>query len=41
MATTDEMLVILDEVKARSLADKGLVDDERFRRIVDDIIGAA
>lgn len=41
MATTDEMMVILDEVKARSLADKGLVDDERFRRIVDDIIGAA
>ncbi len=34
-ASTEEMQAILDEVKERSLAEKNLLDDERFLEIVD------
>src|SRR3990170_1041340 len=40
-ASTEQMQEILEEVKGRSLAAKGLIDDDRFRDIVDSIIGAA
>jgi len=40
-ASTEQMQAILEEVKGRSLAAKGLIDDDRFRDIVDSIIGAA
>jgi isopropylmalate/homocitrate/citramalate synthase len=33
-ATDEQALAILDEVKARSLETKGLVDDEAFTEIV-------
>ncbi len=36
-ATTEQMQSILDEVKARSLAVKGLVDDDAFLEIVDQV----
>jgi isopropylmalate/homocitrate/citramalate synthase len=38
-ATEDQALAILDEVKARSLATKGLVDDEAFADIVAAVTG--
>jgi isopropylmalate/homocitrate/citramalate synthase len=38
-ATPEQMQLILDEVKARSLATKGLVDDETFGEIVDQVTG--
>jgi isopropylmalate/homocitrate/citramalate synthase len=38
-ATTDEMQAILDEVKARSLEAKGLLDDDAFEAIVDEVTG--
>ena len=37
-ATPEELQAILDEVKAQSLASKGLVDDESFLDIVDRVI---
>lgn len=40
-ASTESMQAILDEVKTRSLADKALIDDDRFRVIVDGVLGAA
>jgi len=40
-ASTESMQTILDEVKARSLADKALIGDDRFRMIVDGVLGAA
>jgi isopropylmalate/homocitrate/citramalate synthase len=36
-ASTEQMQAILDEVKARSLAVKGLVDDAAFRHVVDQV----
>ena len=36
-ATTEQMQGILDEVKARSLQTKGLLDDETFSAIVDQV----
>jgi isopropylmalate/homocitrate/citramalate synthase len=36
-ATAEQMQAILDEVKARSLETKGLLDDEAFSTIVDRI----
>jgi isopropylmalate/homocitrate/citramalate synthase len=36
-ASTEQMQTILDEVKARSLAVKGLVDDDAFVQIVDQV----
>lgn len=38
-ATTEQMQPILDEVKARSLATKALIDDETFTEILDSVIG--
>lgn len=40
-ASTEQMQAMLEEVKGRSLATKGLIDDDRFRDIVDGIIGPA
>jgi isopropylmalate/homocitrate/citramalate synthase len=39
-ATTEQLQVILDEVKGRSLETKGLVDDDAFLQIVDQVTGA-
>src|SRR3990170_4471843 len=39
IASAEETQAILDEVKARSLADKGLLDDEVFLAIVDRVTG--
>lgn len=39
-ASTEAMQTILEEVKGRSLADKALIDDDRFRVIVDGVLGA-
>ena len=39
-ATTEQLQTILDEVKGRSLETKGLVDDDAFLRIVDQVTGA-
>jgi isopropylmalate/homocitrate/citramalate synthase len=36
-ASTEQMQAILDEVKARSLAVKGLVDDDAFLHVVDQV----
>jgi isopropylmalate/homocitrate/citramalate synthase len=38
-ATTEQMQPILDEVKARSIATKGLIDDETFGEILDAVTG--
>ena len=38
-ATTEQLQTILDEVKGRSLETKGLVDDEAFLKIVDQVTG--
>ena len=38
-ATTEQLQTILDEVKGRSLETKGLVDDEAFLEIVDQVTG--
>jgi isopropylmalate/homocitrate/citramalate synthase len=38
-ATTEQLQTILDEVKGRSLETKGLVDDDAFLRIVDQVMG--
>jgi isopropylmalate/homocitrate/citramalate synthase len=38
-ATTEQMQPILDEVKARSLASKALIDDETFTEILDAVTG--
>ena len=38
-ATTEQMQPILDEVKARSLATKALIDDETFTEILDAVTG--
>ncbi|MEO8422539.1 MAG: pyruvate carboxyltransferase [Actinomycetota bacterium] len=38
-ATTEQLQTILDEVKARSLETKGLVDDDAFLRIVEQVTG--
>jgi isopropylmalate/homocitrate/citramalate synthase len=37
-ATTEQMTTMLDEVKARSLETKGLVDDEAFAAIADGVL---
>jgi isopropylmalate/homocitrate/citramalate synthase len=37
-ATTEQLQTILDEVKGRSLETKGLVDDDAFLRIVDQVM---
>jgi isopropylmalate/homocitrate/citramalate synthase len=37
-ATTDQMLAMLDAVKARSLETKGLIDDETFTTIADGVL---
>jgi isopropylmalate/homocitrate/citramalate synthase len=37
-ATTEQMTTMLDEVKARSLETKGLVDDETFAAIADEVL---
>jgi isopropylmalate/homocitrate/citramalate synthase len=39
-ATTEQLQTILDEVKGRSLETKGLVDDDAFLRIVDQVTGS-
>jgi isopropylmalate/homocitrate/citramalate synthase len=39
-ATPEQMQAILDDVKARSLASKGLVDDDAFVEIVDRVISS-
>jgi isopropylmalate/homocitrate/citramalate synthase len=39
-ATTGQLQTILDEVKGRSLETKGLVDDDAFLRIVDQVTGS-
>jgi isopropylmalate/homocitrate/citramalate synthase len=36
-ATTDQMMAMLDEVKARSLEAKGLIDDEAFAAIAEQV----
>jgi len=38
-ATTAQMQTMLEEVKERSLADKSLIDDDRFRRIAAEVLG--
>ncbi len=38
-ASREQIAEILDEVKERSLAEKGLLDDERFLAIVDRVVG--
>ena len=38
-ATTEQLQTILDEVKGRSLETKGLVDDDAFLEIVDQVTG--
>jgi len=38
-ANREQLQAILEEVKARSLETKGLLDDERFLEIVDRITG--
>lgn len=38
-ATTEQLQTILDEVKGRSLETKGLVDDDAFLRIVEQVTG--
>jgi len=38
-ASPEEILTILEQVKERSLADKGLLDDEAFLEIVDRVTG--
>jgi isopropylmalate/homocitrate/citramalate synthase len=40
-ATPEQLQQILDEVKARSLATKGLLDDEQFLDVVDQVTGSA
>jgi isopropylmalate/homocitrate/citramalate synthase len=37
-ASTEQMTAMLDEVKARSLATKGLIDDEAFATIADEVL---
>jgi isopropylmalate/homocitrate/citramalate synthase len=39
-ATTEQLQTILDEVKGRSLETKGLVDDDAFLRIVEQVTGS-
>jgi len=39
-ATTEQIETILSEVKGRSLAMKGLLDDETMASVVDDIVGS-
>jgi isopropylmalate/homocitrate/citramalate synthase len=39
-ATTEQLQTILDEVKGRSLRTKGLLDDEAFLQIVDQVTGS-
>ena len=40
-ATTEQLQTILDEVKGRSLETKGLVDDDAFLQIVDQVTGSS
>ena len=40
-ATTEQLQTILDEVKGRSLETKGLVDDDVFLQIVDQVTGSS